>query len=107
NAYRTDPSAAFGGIIAFNRELDASTAAAIIERQFVEVLAAPAFSSEATRVLAAKPNVRLLALGDLNGPLAGELELRSVSGGLLTQSRDLAALTEEALTVPTRRKPTE
>ncbi len=106
-AYRTDPTSAFGGIIAFNRELDASTAAAIIERQFVEVLAAPAFSSEATRVLAAKPNVRVLVLGDLTAAVGGELELRSVTGGLLTQSRDLADLNEEALTVPTRRKPTE
>jgi phosphoribosylaminoimidazolecarboxamide formyltransferase/IMP cyclohydrolase len=51
--------------------------------------------------------VRVLVLGDLTGPAAGELELRSVTGGLLTQSRDLADLTEEALTVPTRRKPTE
>ncbi len=67
-AYRTDPTSAFGGIIAFNRELDAATAAAITERQFVEVLAVPALSAEAARLLAAKPNVRVLLLGELDAP---------------------------------------
>jgi phosphoribosylaminoimidazolecarboxamide formyltransferase/IMP cyclohydrolase len=104
-AYRTDPTSAFGGIIAFNRELDAPTAAAITERQFVEVLAAPAFSAEAVRILAGKPNVRVLALGPL-APAAAGIEIRSVTGGLLGQSRDLADLVEADLTVPTRRQPT-
>src|SRR5207302_5065439 len=63
-AYRTDPTSAFGGIIAINRELEASTAAAIVERQFVEVLAAPSVTAEATKVLATKSNIRALALGD-------------------------------------------
>jgi phosphoribosylaminoimidazolecarboxamide formyltransferase / IMP cyclohydrolase len=107
NAYRTDPTSAFGGIIAFNRELDAPTASAITERQFVEVLAAPALSTEAARVLAAKPNVRVLLLGELAAAAGAELELRSISGGLLLQSRDLAELSEAQLSVPTRRKPTE
>src|SRR5438270_583678 len=97
SAYRTDPTSAFGGIIAFNRELDASAAGAILERQFVEVLAAPAVSTEAARVLAGKPNVRLLELGDLNARGGGEFELRSVSGGLLMQSRDVADLSPEVL----------
>jgi len=107
SAYRTDPTSAFGGIIAFNRELDASAAEAILERQFVEVLAAPAVSTEAARVLAGKPNVRLLELGDLNARGGGEFELRSVSGGLLMQSRDVADLSPAELEVPTRRKPSE
>src|SRR5438045_3354158 len=107
SAYRTDPTSAFGGIIAFNRELDASAAEAILERQFVEVLAAPAVSTEAARVLAGKPNVRLLELGDLNARGGGEFELRSVSGGLLVQSRDVADLSPAELEVPTRRKPSE
>src|SRR5450432_2683208 len=64
-AYRTDPTSAFGGIIAFNRELDAATASAITERQFVEVLAAPSVTPEAARILAGKPNVRVLLLGEL------------------------------------------
>jgi phosphoribosylaminoimidazolecarboxamide formyltransferase / IMP cyclohydrolase len=103
-AYRTDPTSAFGGIIAFNCELDANTARAITERQFVEVLAAPAVDPEAAQVLAAKPNVRVLVLGDLHAAAGSALELRSVTGGLLVQSRDLADL--ESLTVPTRRQPT-
>jgi phosphoribosylaminoimidazolecarboxamide formyltransferase / IMP cyclohydrolase len=105
-AYRTDPTSAFGGIIALNRELDAATAAAITERQFVEVLAAPAVQREAARVLAVRPNVRVLVLGDLEVPAGTELELRSVTGGLLAQTRDLADLEEHSLTVPTRRRPT-
>ena len=105
-AYRTDPTSAFGGIIAFNRELTAATAAAITERQFVEVLAAPAVHAEAARLLATRPSVRVLVTGELHGSAGGELELRSVTGGLLTQSRDLTGLREDALTVPTRRQPT-
>jgi phosphoribosylaminoimidazolecarboxamide formyltransferase / IMP cyclohydrolase len=106
-AYRTDPTSAFGGIIAVNHELDATAARAISERQFVEVLAAPAVSSEAARVLAAKPNVRVLLLPELQRAAHAQLEVRSVSGGLLVQSRDAADLDEAQLSVPTRRKPTE
>ena len=105
-AYRTDPTSAYGGVIAFNRELDAATAAAVLERQFVEVLAAPAVHAAAARVLAGKPNVRVLVLGERPQVDGAEFELRSVSGGLLAQSRDLAGLPAGELTVPTRRKPT-
>jgi len=105
-AYRTDPTSAYGGIIAVNRELDAATTAAILERQFVEVLAAPSVSAQALRALAARPNVRVLGLGDLALESAPALELRGVTGGLLLQTRDLADLEERELTVPTRRKPT-
>jgi phosphoribosylaminoimidazolecarboxamide formyltransferase/IMP cyclohydrolase len=104
-AYRTDPTSAFGGIIAFNRPLDAPTARVITERQFVEVLAAPSVDADAAPVLATKPNVRVLALGDLAAPAAAGNELRSVTGGLLVQSRDLEDLPEGELRVPTRRKP--
>jgi phosphoribosylaminoimidazolecarboxamide formyltransferase / IMP cyclohydrolase len=105
-AYRTDPTSAFGGIIAFNRELDATTASAIIDRQFVEVLAAPSVSAEAARVLSSKPNVRVLELGDLGRTPSGELEYRSVTGGLLVQTRDTDSVAESDLEVVTRRKPT-
>jgi phosphoribosylaminoimidazolecarboxamide formyltransferase/IMP cyclohydrolase len=105
-AYRTDPTSAFGGIIAFNRELDATTASAIVDRQFVEVLAAPSVSAEAARVLASKPNVRVLILGDLSQVPPGELEYRSVTGGLLAQTRDTGMVAESDLAVVTRRKPT-
>jgi phosphoribosylaminoimidazolecarboxamide formyltransferase/IMP cyclohydrolase len=106
-AYRTDPTSAFGGIIAFNRELDATTASAIIDRQFVEVLAAPSVSAEAARVLSSKPNVRVLELGDLGRTPSGELEYRSVTGGLLVQTRDTGSVAESDLKVVTRRKPTQ
>ena len=65
-AYRTDPTSAFGGIIALNRELDAETAAAISGRQFVEVIAAPSVSADAAKVLAGKQNVRVLVVGPLS-----------------------------------------
>ena len=105
-AYRTDPTSAFGGIIAFNRELDAASAAIITERQFIEVLAAPALHEEAARILAGKPNVRVLLLGDLAAAASAELEFRSVTGGLLVQSRDRGDPSQQVLTVPTRRQPT-
>ena len=105
-AYRTDPTSAFGGIIAFNRELDQTTADAIIDRQFVEVLAAPSIAPEAAKALATKPNVRVLVLGDLSRAPAGELEYRSVTGGLLIQSRDTGSVDAQDLKVVTRRKPT-
>lgn len=106
-AYRTDPTSAFGGIIAFNRELDAITAAAIIDRQFVEVLAAPSVSADAVKALAVRPNVRVLVLGDLSRAPAEELEYRSVTGGLLTQTRDIGSVEAGDLKVMTRRKPTQ
>ena len=59
-AYKTDPTSAFGGIIAFNRELDADTAEAIVSRQFVEVIIAPSVSAAAAQIVSAKPNLRLL-----------------------------------------------
>ncbi|HEX4269054.1 MAG TPA: bifunctional phosphoribosylaminoimidazolecarboxamide formyltransferase/IMP cyclohydrolase [Steroidobacteraceae bacterium] len=107
-AYRTDPTSAFGGIIALNRELDAALAAAILERQFVEVLAAPSVAPDALRALASKPNVRVLAVGDLGHvPASNEVEYRSVSGGLLAQTRDSARVSAADLTVVTRRQPSE
>ena len=105
-AYRTDPTSAFGGIIAFNRELDAATAATITERQFIEVLAAPALQPEAVQVLAGKPNVRVLLTGTLAPAAGGPLEFRSVTGGLLAQSPDRGDAPQDAWSVATRRQPT-
>ena len=104
-AWLTDPTSAFGGIIAFNRELDEATAAAISSRQFVEVIAAPVLAAGAVRVLEAKRDVRVLLLGALTSATTSQLELRSVTGGLLAQSRDLADLEPRSLTIPTRRQP--
>jgi len=104
-AYRTDPESAFGGIIAFNGELDAATAHAIVERQFVEVIIAPRVSPDAVEAIAAKKNVRLLACGDWPQTPAPRLDLKRVNGGLLVQDADLALVKE--LRVVTRRQPTE
>ncbi|MGQ0384323.1 MAG: bifunctional phosphoribosylaminoimidazolecarboxamide formyltransferase/IMP cyclohydrolase [Gammaproteobacteria bacterium] len=104
-AWEPDQTSAFGGIIAFNRPLDAATAAAILAHQFVEVIAAPGVEAAALPVLAEKPNVRVLRTGDLAAPSPAGLELRSVAGGLLVQARDLAVTGDEALKVVTRRVP--
>jgi phosphoribosylaminoimidazolecarboxamide formyltransferase / IMP cyclohydrolase len=105
-AYRTDPTSAFGGIIAFNRELDEATAAAIVGRQFVEVIAAPAVSAAAAAVLAGKGNIRVLVIGALNQTSPSELEYRSVVGGLLVQSRDTALAKPDSFKVVTKKSPT-
>jgi phosphoribosylaminoimidazolecarboxamide formyltransferase / IMP cyclohydrolase len=105
-AYRTDPTSAYGGIIAFNRELDAATAHAIVEQQFVEVILAPSISDEAKAALAPRENVRVLIVGDLSRPVTQLLEYRSVSGGLLVQTRDCGAVRAQELRTVTKRPPT-
>jgi phosphoribosylaminoimidazolecarboxamide formyltransferase / IMP cyclohydrolase len=105
-AYRTDPTSAYGGIIAFNRELDADTAHAIVEQQFVEVILAPSISDEAKAALAPRENVRVLIVGDLSRPVTQLLEYRSVSGGLLVQTRDSGAVRAQELRTVTKRPPT-
>lgn len=104
-AYQTDPTSAFGGIIAFNRELDAQTAKTIAERQFVEVIIAPTVSVEAQSVLAAKKNVRVLACGELS-PTQPRLDFKRVNGGLLVQESDLGQVTAADLKVVSKRQPT-
>jgi phosphoribosylaminoimidazolecarboxamide formyltransferase/IMP cyclohydrolase len=103
-AYRTDPESAFGGIIAFNRELDGATAAAIVARQFVEVIIAPSISAEAEQAVAAKKNIRLLACGAWPETAPPRLDMKTVTGGLLVQDADLALC--ETLHVATKRPPT-
>ena len=106
-AYATDTESAFGGIIAFNRELDAETAKAIVERQFVEVIIAPSVSEEARAIVAAKANVRLLACGEWSADRAAAWDYKRVNGGLLVQSRDIGMIGSEDLKVVTKRAPTE
>ncbi len=106
-AYRTDPTSAFGGVIAFNRPLDEATARAIFEQQFVEVILAPGLSEEARLILASKDNVRVLVVGDLAKPLEQRLEYKSVSGGLLVQTRDDGRMTARDLRPVTKRTPTD
>jgi phosphoribosylaminoimidazolecarboxamide formyltransferase/IMP cyclohydrolase len=103
-AFLTDPESAFGGIIAFNRELDGATASKIVERQFVEVILAPSVTDEAREAVAAKKNVRLMTTGEWPLVAAQRLESRTVAGGLLVQDSDLALY--EHLQVVTKRHPT-
>ena len=103
-AFSTDPESAFGGIIAFNRELDAETAKVIVDKQFVEVIIAPRVSAEASQVIAAKKNVRLLECGEWPAESAQRYDFKRVNGGLLVQDSDL--LLSADLQVVTKRVPT-
>jgi phosphoribosylaminoimidazolecarboxamide formyltransferase/IMP cyclohydrolase len=104
-AFKTDPTSAFGGIIAFNRPLDARTAGLIIDRQFVEVIVAPTVAPDALVVLEAKKNVRVLETGDwLTEALTG-FDFKKVSGGLLVQNTDLGRITADDLKVVTQKAP--
>ncbi|MEJ2360905.1 MAG: bifunctional phosphoribosylaminoimidazolecarboxamide formyltransferase/IMP cyclohydrolase [Gammaproteobacteria bacterium] len=104
-AYSTDPESAFGGIIAFNRELDGETARAIVERQFVEVIIAPRVSEAAIKAVSEKKNVRLLSCGDWHEQLQPRLDFKRVNGGLLVQEADLALFKE--LKIVSEKQPSE
>ena len=106
-AFATDPESAFGGIIAFNRELDAKTAEAICEKQFVEVIIAPSVSAAAVAVINAKKNVRLLQCGSWGSQRPQDFDYKRVNGGLLIQDRDNGMITHQDLKVVTARVPTE
>ncbi|WP_404297946.1 bifunctional phosphoribosylaminoimidazolecarboxamide formyltransferase/IMP cyclohydrolase [Halomonas sp.] len=107
-AFATDPTSAFGGIIALNVPLEAETARAIIDRQFVEVIIAPGVEAEAAEIVAEKKNVRLL---DVGAHWPGERErahdFKRITGGLLVQDRDLGMVGRDDLTVVSERVPTE
>ncbi|GAB2553092.1 bifunctional phosphoribosylaminoimidazolecarboxamide formyltransferase/IMP cyclohydrolase [Rhodanobacter koreensis] len=110
-AYQTDPTSAFGGIIAFNREVDGATARAIVERQFVEVVLAPGYADDALKAFAKKGNVRVLVIplptdGNLLSAHPGNSSKR-VGSGLLIQSADLGMVGADDLKIVTRRAPTE
>jgi phosphoribosylaminoimidazolecarboxamide formyltransferase/IMP cyclohydrolase len=106
-AYATDPTSAFGGIIAFNRELDEATAAEIVKRQFVEVIIAPTISAAAQTVLAEKQNIRVLECGNWSSDNQPSLDFKRVAGGLLVQDKDLGEISAADLTIVSQRKPTE
>jgi phosphoribosylaminoimidazolecarboxamide formyltransferase/IMP cyclohydrolase len=105
-AFQTDPTSAFGGIIAFNQTLDEATAQAIVDRQFVEVIIAPAISEAAQAVISKKANLRLLACGPWASNPSIELDYKRVTGGLLIQDRDTAIITAAELKVVTQKVPT-
>jgi len=106
-AYQTDPTSAFGGIIAFNQELDEATATEIINRQFVEVIIAPTISAGAKTALAAKANIRALECGEWTSVEAACLDFKKVAGGLLVQDKDFGKITADDIKVVSKRAPTE
>lgn len=103
-AFKTDPTSAFGGIIAFNEPLDEQTAHLIINRQFVEVIIAPGASKKAQTIVAAKKNVRLL-ITEPFGDRKAQLDFKRVQGGLLVQDIDHAIVPESDLQIVTKAKP--
>ena len=105
-AYAVDPTSAFGGIIAFNRELDAKTAAEILQRQFVEVVIAPGIAADALPLFAKKSNVRVLACGELKTG-SGAMEYKRIAGGLLVQDADTDSLTANDLKIVSTRTPSD
>ncbi|MEM9102473.1 MAG: bifunctional phosphoribosylaminoimidazolecarboxamide formyltransferase/IMP cyclohydrolase [Pseudomonadota bacterium] len=105
-AFVTDPTSAFGGIIAFNQPLDHQTAQAIIEKQFVEVIVAPHIDEQALQVIETKPNVRVLETGSLS-PAQASWDYKRVTGGLLVQDRDLAMIQQQDLKTVSQISPTE
>lgn len=104
-AFATDPESAFGGIIAFNRELDGETAKQICDKQFVEVIIAPSVSEAAKVAVAEKKNVRLMASGQW-GESVADFDYKRVNGGLLVQDRDLGVITADDLQIVSKRQPT-
>ena len=103
-AYQTDPTSAFGGIIAFNRILDADTAGQILKQQFVEVIITPGIAEDAQAILASKPNTRVLNYADTQSGLTG-FDMRRVSGGVLVQQHDEALITAQDLKIVSQRQP--
>ncbi len=106
-AYESDPVSIFGGIIAANREIDAKTAEEI-NKIFVEIVVAPAFSDEAFAILSQKKNIRLLKLEGIEEKVPSDtLEMKKVVGGLLVQKHNSRLFNEEDLKCVTDVKPTE
>lgn len=103
-AFQTDPTSAFGGIIAFNKPLDEVTARAIVDKQFVEVIIAPGASENAIAIVGEKKNVRLLVCEPWDKRVDG-FDYKRVNGGLLVQDRDNGMITQADLKVVTKRAP--
>ncbi len=106
-AFQTDPTSAFGGIIAFNRELDGETAQKIVNQQFTEVIIAPSVTEQALQITSKKKNVRVLSCGVLPETTAAGWDFKRVNGGLLIQDRDIKTVATAELKVVTQRQPSE
>jgi phosphoribosylaminoimidazolecarboxamide formyltransferase/IMP cyclohydrolase len=105
-AYACDPESAFGGVIACNGAVDGTVATIIVERQFLEVIAAPSFTAEALRAFARKPNVRVLEAGPSGDPSRQCRRLQQIEGGALVQDKDVAMTTRAGMGVVSKRQPT-
>ena len=105
-AYATDPTSAFGGIIASNATVDGKLAATIIDRQFLEVIVAPGFSPDALKTFLRKPNIRVLETGPQTRTAPG-LKVQQIEGGLLVQDKDVVELDQSELKIVTARRPGE
>ena len=104
-AYETDPTSAFGGIVAFNRPLDPETAHAVVSRQMVDVIVAPHVQPAALGALATRENVRVLEAASLPADRLRNWDLKSTAGGLLVQERDLGNPEDVELKIVTQRAP--
>ena len=104
SAFESDPTSAFGGIIAFNEKVSGEVAQRLIDNQFLEVVAAPAYSDESLKIFNAKPNVRVLSF---EPKINDKNKILSVSGGLLIQSADNKIITEDNLEVVTKKIPSK
>jgi phosphoribosylaminoimidazolecarboxamide formyltransferase/IMP cyclohydrolase len=105
-AYATDPLSAFGGVIAFNRPIDAATATRLAE-QFVEVLFAPGYDEDALEILMRKPSIRILEDNERRAPLVAEPDIKQVMGGLLIQDHDIENLDRTEMEIATKVQPTD
>ena len=104
-AFKTDPTSAFGGIIAFNRPLDVKTVEIILKRQFVEVIIAPKINESAARIMSEKKNLRVLETGNWPKVVKPGFDFKKVSGGLLVQDVDLGSIRADNLKVVTDLSP--
>lgn len=105
-AYATDPTSAYGGIVAFNAPLSAETLKQVIDNQFVEVLVAPSVGNDAVELAKSRKNLRLLEVSEAP-ERSKELQMKQVSGGLLVQEADIAEIALEDLECVTARKPSQ
>ena len=104
-AFQSDPASSYGGILAFNQNLDEKTASTILENQFAELIIAPSVSDAARKVLTSKPNIRVLVTGELSRDAMFNLDMRRIDGGLLVQEHDGFPLDSEQFQVVTKKMP--
>ncbi len=103
-AFKTDPVSAFGGVIAFNTEVDGD-AAKELTKIFIEVVIAPSFTDEALKIFSEKPNIRILEMPDMKKPIKG-WDIKRIAGGVLLQDWDTAKVDVKSLKAVTKRQPT-